>query len=179
MIIRDLCFKYDDKEIFDHLNLDLSDDRIYLMGVSGIGKSSLLKLIAGLLKPDSGYIKHDYKKIAIMFQEDRLLPWLNVKDNLLLVCDQIDKVDWILNEIEIDGNLMVDELSGGMARRVSLARAILYDGDLLLLDEPFSGMDKDLKEKMANLILSRGKKLIISGHDDKEAKLLKAGIVNI
>lgn len=179
MRIRNLSFKYEDKIVFDHLDLDFNSDSTYIMGASGKGKSTLLKLIAGLLKPDNGTIEHDFKKISIMFQEDRLLPWLNVKDNLLLVCDDINEVDKILKEIEIDGSLSVKQLSGGMARRVSLARALLYGADLLLLDEPFSGLDKKMMKKMSNLILSKGVKLIVSGHDELEAKLLNAEIINI
>ena len=103
MRIRNLSFKYEDKIVFDHLDLDFNSDSTYIMGASGKGKSTLLKLIAGLLKPDNGTIEHDFKRISIMFQEDRLLPWLNVKDNLLLVCDDLNEVDKILKEIEIDG----------------------------------------------------------------------------
>ena len=179
MKINNLSFKYDNKVVFNHLNLDLNEDRIYLMAKSGEGKTTLLRLIAGLIKPDSGYIDNEYKKIAMMFQEDRLLKWLNVKDNLMIINDDEDRVNELLKICEVDGSLNIDELSGGMARRIALIRALLYDGDLLLLDEPFSGMDNKLKAKMADLILRSNEKIIASGHDEKEAELLKAKIVSL
>ena len=179
MKINNLSFKYDNKVVFNHLNLDLNEDRIYLMAKSGEGKTTLLRLIAGLIKPDSGYIDNEYKKIAMMFQEDRLLKWLNVKDNLMIINDDEDRVNELLKICEVDGSLNIDELSGGMARRIALIRALLYDGDLLLLDEPFSGMDNKLKAKMADLILKNNNKIIASGHDEKEAELLKAKIVSL
>ena len=177
MKIKDLCFAYDDKVIFEKLNLDFNEDRTAIMGESGRGKTTLLKLIAGLLKPNSGIIEHDYKKIAILFQEDRLLPWLNVKDNLSLVCLDENKIRDILNILDIDESLSISELSGGMARRVALARALLIESDLLLLDEPFTGMDKKLIKKIAKLILSKNKQIIVSIHDEKQSELLKAKIV--
>ena len=179
MKINNLSFKYDNKVVFNHLNLDLNEDRIYLMAKSGEGKTTLLRLIAGLIKPDSGYIDNEYKKIAMMFQEDRLLKWLNVKDNLMIINDDEDRVNELLKICEVDGSLNIDELSGGMARRIALIRALLYDGDLLLLDEPFSGMDNKLKAKMADLILKNNNKIIASGHDEKEAELLKAKIISL
>ena len=179
MKINNLSFKYDNKVVFNHLNLDLNEDRIYLMAKSGEGKTTLLRLIAGLIKPDSGYIDNEYKKIAMMFQEDRLLKWLNVKDNLMIINDDEDRVNELLKICEVDGSLNIDELSGGMARRIALIRALLYDGDLLLLDEPFSGMDNKLKAKMADLILKNNNKIIASGHDEKEAELLKAKTISL
>ncbi|MBQ1521943.1 MAG: ATP-binding cassette domain-containing protein, partial [Erysipelotrichaceae bacterium] len=142
MRISNLDFSYDNKQIFHDYSLELSDGITCLMGASGKGKTTLLKLMAGLLKPDNGTVDIDDRKVSFMFQEDRLLPWLNVRDNVLLVTGREKETDELLQELGIDGNLKISELSGGMARRVALARCLMFESDVLLMDEPFKGMDE-------------------------------------
>ena len=179
MLIKDLSFKYNDKIIFDHLSLELNSDITCLMGDSGIGKTTLLKLIGGLLEIQDGQIIKEQQNPSFMFQEDRLLKWLNVKENLLLVSKDENKIDYLLKELDLNPNDKITELSGGMARRLSLIRALVFDSDLLLLDEPFKGMDENLIKKVAKIIKDENKKTIISSHSLFEAEILNAEIVRI
>ena len=179
MKISNLSFSYENKKIFENYSLELNDGITCLMGASGKGKTTLLKLIGGLLKPDQGTIDNGNKKVSFMFQEDRLLPWLTVRENVLLVTDKVRETDELLKELEIDGNLKISELSGGMARRVALARCLLYDSDMLLMDEPFKGMDSKLIEKVAKIIIRQNKTALITTHSLEEAKALDAEVVTL
>ena len=179
MKISNLRFSYDNKQIFSDYSVELSDGIICLMGASGEGKTTLLKLIAGLLKPDRGTVDIGNKKISFMFQEDRLLPWLNVRENVLLVTDKERETDRLLQELGIDGNLKIGELSGGMARRVALARCLLFDSDMLLLDEPFKGMDEALMRKAASIIIRQNKPAVVSTHSIDEVKALDAEVITL
>ena len=179
MKISNLRFSYDNKQIFSDYSVELSDGITCLMGASGEGKTTLLKLIAGLLKPDRGTVDIGNKKISFMFQEDRLLPWLNVRENVLLVTDKERETDRLLQELGIDGNLKIGELSGGMARRVALARCLLFDSDMLLLDEPFKGMDEALMKKAASIIIRQNKPAVVSTHSIDEVKALDAEVITL
>ena len=179
MKISDLWFSYENKPIFEGLALEIGDGITCLMGESGIGKTTLLKLIAGLLQPQKGTIENEHERISFMFQEDRLLPWLTVRDNILLVTDREREADEMLMELEIDGSLKISELSGGMARRVALIRCLLFDSDMLIMDEPFKGMDSKLVEKVAWLIRRQNKPAIISTHSLDEVKALSAEVITL
>ena len=179
MKINNLWFSYDNKAVFEDFSLETGEGITCLMGASGKGKTTLLKLIAELLKPDQGTIDNGNKKVSFMFQEDRLLPWLTVRENVLLVTDKVRETDELLKELEIDGNLKISELSGGMARRVALARCLLYDSDMLLMDEPFKGMDSKLIEKVAKIIIRQNKTALITTHSLEEAKALDAEVVTL
>ncbi len=181
MKIQNLSFAYGDKVIFDNLNLDLADKRICLMSPSGKGKSTLLRLIAGLLTPQSGSIEKDFEKCAFMFQDDRLLPHLTALQNVACTGDKKDtgKAKKLLEFLEIDENLYPREMSGGMCRRVALARALNFGGDLMILDEPFTGLDERLILKIADYLKSLNCRIIMTTHDISDAKLLDAVILNI
>ena len=179
MKISNLWFSYDNKTVFKEFSLEIGEGITCLMGASGKGKTTLLKLVGGLLKPDQGTIDNGNKKVSFMFQEDRLLPWLTVRENVLLVTDKVRETDELLKELEIDGNLKISELSGGMARRVALARCLLYDSDMLLMDEPFKGMDSKLIEKVAKIIIRQNKTALITTHSLEEAKALDAEVVTL
>lgn len=179
MKISNLWFSYDNKVVFEDFSLETKEGITCLMGASGKGKTTLLKLVAGLLKPDRGTIDNGNKSVSFMFQEDRLLPWLTVRENVLLVTDKIKETDELLKELDIDGNLKISELSGGMARRVALARCLLFDGEMLLMDEPFKGMDSKLIEKVAQIIIRQNKTALITTHSLEEAKALNAEVVTL
>ena len=179
MKISNLWFSYDNKAVFEDFSLETGEGITCLMGASGKGKTTLLKLVGGLLKPDQGTIDNGNKKVSFMFQEDRLLPWLTVRENVLLVTDKVRETDELLKELEIDGNLKISELSGGMARRVALARCLLYDSDMLLMDEPFKGMDSKLIENVAKIIIRQNKTALITTHSLEEAKALDAEVVTL
>lgn len=191
MKIEKLSFSYIDKEIekvvFDSLNLDSSSRIICIMGPSGCGKTTLLHILAGLLKPSSGTVSDFPEKVSVMFQEDRLLPWLNAYENVALVTDgklshqkdQDDEATGLLRRLDIDPSMDINSMSGGMKRRVSLARALAFSSEALLLDEPFKGMDEDLMQRAADLIREQDKITVVSTHSEAEAKALGAEIVRL
>ncbi|MBR2600395.1 MAG: ATP-binding cassette domain-containing protein, partial [Erysipelotrichaceae bacterium] len=102
MKVSNLCFSYDNKTVFENYSLEIGEGITCLMGASGLGKTTLLKLIAGLLKPEKGTVDINDRKVSFMFQEDRLLPWLSARDNVLLVTDRERETDELLCELGID-----------------------------------------------------------------------------
>lgn len=149
-----------------------------LLGKSGVGKTTLLRLLAGLDQPDEGKIEGaEQFRISYQFQEDRLLPWLNCWENVALVSGE-ERAKFLLGEIGLakDWDKKPSELSGGMQRRVALVRALAYGGDLLLLDEPCKGMDKELRNDVYALIQREctGQDMLLVTHEEEEAyKLAK------
>lgn len=148
-------------------------------GASGCGKTTLLSLIAGLQKPDSGSITGVPERIAFVFQEDRLCEDFTVFGNLRFVCGramQKSETENHLRALSLSeyADKPIRKYSGGMKRRVSIAQAVCYSADLLLLDEPFKGLDPALKEKTMDYILrhSKGKTVICVTHDSSEAAYL-------
>lgn len=179
MILRDICLRFEEKVIFDRFSLELPTCGIICVtGASGRGKTTLLRLIAGLVSPDSGEIINAPKKPSFMFQEDRLLPWFSVAANIKAVCSEQAALSW-LSAVELSGDAahMPSEMSGGMRRRVALARALAYDGDFLLLDEPFTGLDRDLTKRMAALVVARGLPCLAVTHSESEADLLGGRVI--
>ena len=190
MKIEKLCFSYLDKEIektvFDGLNLESNSRIICLMGPSGCGKTTLLHILAGLLKPCGGKVSDFPANVSIMFQEDRLLPWLNAYENVALVRsgnpawkEQDNRASQLLKKLDIDPAMDIGSMSGGMKRRVALARALAFESEALLLDEPFKGMDEDLVQRAADLIKSQNKITVVSTHSEAEARALGAEIVRL
>ncbi len=148
-----------------------------IMGPSGSGKTSLLRLTAGLIKPDKGRIITDSHKIAMQFQEPRLLPWFTALENVNLVMsdtkDTLDEARAYLSLVGLEdaADLYPMELSGGMQQRVALARTLAYDADIILLDEPFRGLDQSLKQKMIDLVkfMQREASILLVTHDAEVA----------
>lgn len=181
--LKNLCFSYGEKEIIKNLSFDfLPQERYCIFGTSGIGKTTLLRLIAGLEKPTDGEICiTEDKKISFVFQEDRLLPFYTVEENLSLFSKH-DRYNSALSKLELDQarNKYPSELSGGMSRRVAVARALSRDFDILLLDEPFRGLDPDTHKKTAEFInsLSKGKTVIAVSHNQEDIALLNCRAVD-
>lgn len=147
--------------------------------MSGKGKTTLLRLIMGLEKPDSGTIVlPEGTKISVVFQEDRLLDGTDASSNIRLVNKKLSAgtVADALTGVGLDPNEKqpVGEYSGGMKRRVAIVRALLADFDLLLLDEPFKGLDADTRARTADFIRRHtvGKTVILVTHDPTDAELL-------
>jgi len=181
MRIENLSFSYGKKTVFSNVSLKTDDRIICLMGKSGCGKTTLLNLIAGLLKADSGTINEIPQPCSLMFQEDRLLPWLNAKQNVALVLEDGDeeKASELLRDLGLEPDMEISKLSGGMKRRVALARALAFRSETLLLDEPFKGLDENLMKSCAELIKKQGKLTIVATHSQKEAEELGAKIIRI
>lgn len=175
---------YDRQIILKDFSLTLPEKGIVcLQGPSGCGKTTLLRLLAGLETPDSGEIKgllyakaepHG-PKIAMVFQEDRLLPSFSARRNIAIVNKEEDP-DPLMERLGIldAADKPVHALSGGMQRRVALARAMAYGGEIYLLDEPFKGLDQATKKRVMDQFKPLGEKalVIVVTHDAAEAKYL-------
>ncbi len=181
MRIDNISFAYGDKVIFRDYSLELKEGLYCLMGPSAIGKTTMLQLMSGILKPDQGTVDLEGRKPVIMFQEDRLLPWYDGYRNVELAVGRERKADIekLFELLQVPLHENVRKLSGGQKRRIALIRALLAEGDLLLLDEPFNGMDRELTEKAAELIRQQNKLTIAATHIVEDAKLLSAEIINI
>ena len=177
IIITDLCKTFDDNEVLKNVNITLKDNSIYcLMGSSGIGKTTLLRILMGLERADSGSVSGiDTKSISCMFQEDRLIPYLSAIDNVRIVLHGKNNRDEIRNNLlsilpDDSLDIPVSSLSGGMKRRVALARAL-----------SFTGLDKDTKLNVIDYILKmrNNRTLLIATHGTDDANLLGAEIIKL
>ena len=178
-----LYLSFEGRVILNKVSFSLPDAGIFaLMGSSGIGKSSLLKILSGLLAPDSGTIRGlDNLRVGIMFQEDRLLPWHTALKNVMLAMEHPshEEAKKLLDALEIgeSADMYPAVLSGGMKRRVALARAIAFSPDVLLLDEPFSGIDEQIRGRISPFIQKSASLIIFSTHNVKDAGMM--GAMNI
>jgi len=194
--VQDLNYSINNKQILNNINFNLKKDSIScILGPSGSGKTTLLKLIAGLEKVQSGKIiingeevsstiKHlptEKRKIGFLFQDYALFPHLSVKENLKFPTNaknSIHNVDEIIDLIKLPNSLdkYPHELSGGEQQRVALARSIISQPDLLLLDEPFSSLDLSLREEIRDdtlhLLQKSNVSVIIVTHDPFEAMFI-------
>ena len=156
--------------------------RVFLFGPSGCGKTTVLRLIAGLEIPDKGQIVVP-NKISMVFQEYRLCPHISVLQNLLMVTNDPAQA---LTELATLGIADCAEkkpgkISGGQRQRAAIARALCADSDLLLLDEPFNGIDEENIRIVCDEILRiyKDKSIIMVSHDLSHAELIGAEIINI
>lgn len=172
--IQDLSVKLGEKAIFSDYSTTLPDEGVVMIsGESGIGKTTLLRVLCGLQKPDSGnIIGLAARKISVVFQEPRLLDHLTALENVALVSDRTT-AEKLLCELNMENELYMKagKLSGGQKQRVSLARAFAFSDDIVLLDEPFTGLDEQNKQKAARLIQTARLAIVVS-HDAKDAELL-------
>ena len=144
-----------------------------LRGASGAGKTTLFRVLLGLEKPDAGEIAGmSGRKPAVVFQEDRLMPWATALENAALGSDDA-RATAALEKLGLGESLCLlpRELSGGMKRRVAIARALAYQGDILFLDEPFTGLDDENKRIAARAMLEAHIPILVITHDDAEAEL--------
>lgn len=185
IVLENVCKSYLGSDVLKDFSHEFADGSIScIMGESGVGKTTLARILLGLETADSGKISGVPDKKSAVFQEDRLcedfLPEANVKICCNKSHEEIKKCfsELCLEETQIK-NKRVRELSGGMKRRVAIARAILQDADLYIFDEPFKGLDSQTRCKVAEYIISslRGKTMIFISHSTEEAELLGAEIV--
>lgn len=196
--IKNLSHSYGEtNQIIQNINLEIEkSDRVAILGPSGCGKSTLLRLIAGLEKPNLGQITIDgtvvstekfvvppeKRKIGLVVQEKALFPHLSVYDNIGFgIKKNIDKktiTNDLLELLKIDSlkNKYPHEISGGEQQRVALARSLAPNPKLLMLDEPFSALDKDLKgvlyEEISQVFSERGSTILLVTHDSQEAEIM-------
>ncbi|MBQ7934878.1 MAG: ATP-binding cassette domain-containing protein [Clostridia bacterium] len=179
--LNNISFSYEKKNVLKDFSLTVPDTgRIALMGPSGCGKTTVLRLLMGLEKPASGSITNAPYPVAAVFQEDRLLSHKTVLENAALATGNTEKAATILEKLGLGVNLhqYPAELSGGMRRRVAIARALCTPSRILVLDEPFNGLDDDTKHLTADLILKEWKGAILMvTHLKEEAELLGAKIL--
>ena len=157
-----------------------------IMAPSGWGKTTLLRILAGLERADEGRIGGlENKKISMVFQEDRLCGNLSAISNIRFVCSKKMPKSQIYEELKkagLEGEELVPvrKLSGGMKRRVALVRALIVPFDVLILDEPFDGLDDQNKNRMIHYVRerSKGKTVILVTHEKKEAEAMGGEIVN-
>lgn len=186
VIFENICKSFGEKVVFQNFNAAFEGRKRYcIMGASGIGKTTLLNLALGLQKPDKGKVFVD-GSLSAVFQEDRLCEDFTAVANVIAVTGKTverEKIVALLGKLGLSGNEneRVKNLSGGMKRRVALARCLLAKSDIILLDEPFKGLDEKTREAVANVILhhSENKTLIVSTHDIRDAELLKAEIFEL
>lgn len=180
--IHDLSFAYGEKQIFGGFSLEIPDGaRSCIFGGSGCGKTTLLRLITGLEEPADGSIETGGVRFSAVFQEDRLLPFKTVLENITLIGSEKETALYMLAQLGIAeaADKYPSELSGGMRRRAAIARALSAEYGCLILDEPFAGLDKENIEKAAALISeSIGERTLIAvTHSEREAELLGAKII--
>lgn len=186
--IKNLNKSFGRKEVLRDVNLTLEDAGIYcLMGVSGMGKTTLLRILMGLETKDSGTVEGILPgDLSVMFQEDRLSPVLTPVENVALVHPHRPKrseIAAMLGEILPKECLKqpCKELSGGMKRRVSLARAMFYPSKYVFLDEPFTGLDTATKQEVIDFVLRERKDrtLLVVTHGEDDAELLGGTVVRL
>jgi ABC-type nitrate/sulfonate/bicarbonate transport system ATPase subunit/ABC-type nitrate/sulfonate/bicarbonate transport system permease component len=186
IIVQNINKNFNSNNVFDNYSTQFDSHKVYcIKGASGKGKTTLLRLLSGLEKPDSGEIKvPDSLRIAYSFQDVRLLPWLTTTENIVFALHQkhLNKhevsnlVAFLLEKMELTehANKYPHELSGGQQQRIGLARALSTTSDVLLLDEPLNGLDNALKIRIIDFIsewISTSQPLVIwATHEKVELK---------
>ena len=200
LVLDQLNVRFDENQVIQDLHLELaSDEIIAILGASGCGKTTLLRAIAGLQTHDSGTIQlngqHieqqpcEMRGIGMLFQRPVLFPFKDVLGNILFAYKRkkdrnMAEVNKIIEEMGLKGkeSQSIETLSGGEAQRVVLIRALLTNPRLMLLDEPLSALDVDLRRKIAleirSILKSRGIPAIHVTHDPAEAEIIGDRVVH-
>jgi len=175
--VRNLSFSYGDKVVLEGFSLKIPRDGVTaVQGPSGLGKTTLLRLLAGLERPAGGEILGVVpEECAFLFQENRLLPWRTAAQQLTDVMPRPDRelARALLSLVELEGeeDRWPRELSGGMCRRLALGRCLALGSPLLLLDEPFAGVDPDRAERILTRLKNRGQAVIMVCHEERLAAM--------
>ena len=174
--LKNISLSFGEKLIFRDFSAQLPDEGVVLLsGESGIGKTTLLRILCGLQKPDLGAVVGlENRRVSIVFQEPRLLDCLSAFENVSIVSDG-ETAKRLLSDLNMTGemHLRARLLSGGQKQRVSLARAFAFSSDVVLLDEPFTGLDEQNKLRAVDLIRTARLAVVVT-HDPDDAALLHA-----
>jgi NitT/TauT family transport system ATP-binding protein len=190
--INNLVKKFDHVTLYSDFSISFHKGTITsILGPSGCGKTTLLNMIGGIIKPDIGHLSgfNDHR-ISYIFQDPRLLPWKSVEENIGFVISKDlpagqrkEIITQLVRLMELEGfeGYYPSKLSGGMRQRVSIARAFAYPSDIILMDEPFKGLDIKLKLNLIR-IFSRmwqadKRTVIFVTHDVDEALLLGSDLI--
>ena len=180
---QDVSLAFGEKVLFSHFTKTFTFSGVTaLMGPSGSGKTTFFRLLCGLQKPDSGAVLGFPKTFTVLFQEDRLLPWVDALTNVALVSDT-ETAKACLNKVGLSNDMhnFPANLSGGMCRRVAIARALAHKSEILLLDEPLKGLDEELRAQMLHLLKAEGetRPVLLITHDEREAEALGAEVLTM
>lgn len=187
--IKDVSKAYGEKQVLNHVSLSLTCGVPFaVMGSSGIGKTTLLKIILGVEQPDDGEVLRgeNAARSAVVFQENRLIESISVEKNLQMVCrkhENEERTETVLKALGLYEcrKQKVSCLSGGMKRRVAIGRALIFDAPVLLMDEPFQGLDEGTKRRVMQMVKNsmQGKCALLITHDAAEAEFLCCKLVRL
>lgn len=204
--IREVCKAFDRTTVLDHFSLEVSSaERVAVLGPSGCGKTTLLRLVAGLELPDQGEIwlgrqpasrpgwalAPHQRGIGMVFQQPALFPHMSVAENICFGCADLPRAEknsrlaLLLERLGLNGlaGRFPHQLSGGEARRVGLARALAPRSKILLLDEPFTNLNRELKQYVLEVMLEHLEMvrpaLLLVTHEPAEATLLADRMVEL
>lgn len=189
--IKNINKSYKDLKVLEDISIDFPKNKtICILGSSGCGKTTLLNILLGITNKDSGDIIGFEEDISVVFQEDRLIPWKNIKDNIKFVLKrkmEKEQIESIIDEYFELVNLQEykyyypKNISGGMRQKINILRAFLYPSNILIMDEPFKSLDINSKEVLINffkdLRIIENKTCIVVTHDIDEAIALGHKIV--
>ena len=186
--LRGICKSFGDKLVLSNFDLVLERGITCIMGASGKGKTTIVNILAGLVKADAGSVNiPSGTKFSFVFQEDRLLEWESALTNVLFVTTNAKKNDPRAKELLTEAKLSdsihkkAKELSGGMKRRVAICRALIADYDIIIMDEPFKGLDAKIKPRIIDMVKkhTKGKIGLVITHDIGEAEYLGGKLVSL
>lgn len=187
IVVSNLQKRYGDLTVLDDFSAVFTAGAITcVMGRSGCGKTTLLRLLMGLEKPNGGEIVGLPARMSAVFQEDRLCEDFSAYENVRIAAPKrtVDEIRAALADLLLDSeaqNKPVSALSGGMRRRVAIARALLAEGELMLMDEPFKGLDDGTREVVMAYVkaMAAGRTVILVTHDEEDAAALAARVVRM
>lgn len=178
--VENLTVQYGGTAVLENFSAEFPDGGVTAVsGRSGCGKTTLLAVLLGLLRPDGGTVS-GFRQPSAVFQEDRLLPFLSAEKNIAVTagCTEAEAGEALLSVgfDAADRGKRAFELSGGMARRVAIVRAMLAPGDAVLLDEPFKGLDERTRAQVVRFVCEnrRGRTMVVVTHDPRDAAALHA-----
>lgn len=184
--LEQICHRFDATPVLENVSFTLlPGQRLALMGPSGSGKTTLTRIALGLLTPDRGTVVNTFSKTAVVFQEDRLLPWRTAVENVNLVLgdrkETLPLAHARLKEMGLGAaaDKYPPQLSGGMRQRVAVARALALDAQLLILDEPFKALDETLRQQVISRVNDTDAAILLVTHDRREAEALSCEILNL